>query len=176
MLPSLVAITNDKGTRFVRRTALKESLERNECCKSLISKLIAAHLLVSGKDINGNSTVSVVHEILISSWTVIKEWTKDQQQFLTQYDFYEKQARHWDANGRKKYELIQERSSLLEAEFFMFSNEGKISKITREFLQTSLLTDRRKGYAKYLTCNIADYCRGGYNRGYYWHDGGFGYG
>lgn len=151
MLPSLVAITNDKGIRFVRRTALKDSLERNECCKSLISKLISAHLLVSGKDINGNSTISVVHEILISSWTVIKEWTKDQQQFLAQYDYYEKQARHWDANGRKKYELIQERSSLLEAEFFMFRNEERISPVTREFLQTSLLTDRRKGYEKYLT-------------------------
>lgn len=154
MLPSLVAITNDKGIRFVRRTALKESLERNECCKGLISKLIAAHLLVSGKDINGNSTVSVVHEILISSWTVIKEWTNDQKQFLAQYDYYEKQARHWDANGRKKYELIQDRSSLLEAEFFMFRNEGKISKITRDFLQTSLLTDRRKGLAKYVTAFV----------------------
>ena len=154
MLPSLVAITNDKGIRFVRRTALKESLERNECSKSLISKLIAAHLLVSGKDINGNSTISVVHEILISSWTVIKEWTKDQQQFLAQYDYYEKQARHWDANGRKKYELIQERSSLLEAEFFMFRNEERISKITRDFLQTSLLTDRRKGLAKYVTAFV----------------------
>lgn len=151
MLPSLVAITNDKEIRFVRRTALKDSLERNECSKSLISKLIAAHLLVSGKDINGNSTISVVHEILISSWTVIKEWTKDQQQFLAQYDYYEKQARHWDANGRKKYELIQERSSLLEAEFFMFRNEERISSVTREFLRTSLLTDRRKGYGKYLT-------------------------
>lgn len=154
MLPSLVAITNDKGIRFVRRTALKESLERNECCKDLISKLVTAHLLVSGKDINGNSTVSVVHEILISSWTVIKEWTKDQKQFLAQYDFYEKQARHWDANGRKRYELIQERSSLLEAEFFMFRNEERISPVTREFLRTSLLTDRRKGHAKYLTAFI----------------------
>ena len=154
MLPSLVAITNDKEIRFVRRTALKDSLERNECSKSLISKLIAAHLLVSGKDINGNSTISVVHEILISSWTVIKEWTKDQQQFLAQYDYYEKQARHWDANGRKKYELIQERSSLLEAEFFIFRNEERISKITRDFLQTSLLTDRRKGLAKYVTAFV----------------------
>lgn len=151
ILPSIVTISSDKDARFVRKTALKESVERNSCCRGVVAKLITAHLLVSGKDIYGNSTISIVHEILITSWSVVKEWTKKKQQFLAQLDYYEKQARHWEIGGRKKHELIQERSSLLEAEYFMFQNEKIINPNVREFLRESLLTDRKQGKGKYLT-------------------------
>lgn len=150
MLPSLVTISTDKEVHFVRKTTQKELLEKNECCRELIAKLIKAHLLISGKDINGKSTVSVVHEILISSWPIIREWTLSQKQFISQYDYYEKQAKHWSINGQKKYELIQERSSLLEAEYFLFSNEPKISNVVADFLRKSISYDQRKGLVKYI--------------------------
>lgn len=155
LLSSLVAIALDKKTRFVRKTASKESVIHNECSRTLITKLINAHLLVSGKDVQGNSSVSLVHEVLISSWPVISEWTKNQDQFLLQNDYYEKQARHWELGNRKKQNLIQERSSLLEAEYFMFKNESRLGNQTRKFLDTSLISDRKKGLVKYVAFTIA---------------------
>lgn len=155
LLSQLVTVSSEKEVRFVRKTALKEVAEKNQCCKNLISKLIAAHLLVSGKDTNGNSTISVVHEILLSSWSVIQEWTKNQKHFIVQNDYYEKQARHWDSNGRQNYELIQERSSLLKAEYFVYQNENRLSTLVRDYLRTSLLKKSRKGLAKYCILSLS---------------------
>lgn len=154
LLNAVVAVTNEGETVYVRKTASRDHLEKDPVQRRVIQKLIDAHLFVSDKDVNGESTVTLVHEVLLTSWDVVKEWCKQHQEFLYRNDHYEKLARYWKSNGSRKNDLIQERSTLLEAEYFMYHHESDIHPITFEFLDKSLVKQRRNGLVMYfcLTC------------------------
>ena len=150
ILGSLITVSNEGANLFVRKTSVRKNIEKNEIQKNVIQKLIDAHLLVSDKDVDGNSTVSFVHEILLSSWDIVKDWCKHHKDFLEKNDHYEKLARYWTTNGCKKNDLILERSALLEAEYFMFHHENKLQPNTFDFLDKSLVKQRRKGLVKHI--------------------------
>lgn len=145
ILGSLVAVSNEKENLFVRKTSVRKNIEKTDIQKAVIQKLIDAHLLVSDKDANGDSTVAFVHEILLSSWNVVNEWCRQHQDFLSKNDHYEKLAKYWKTNGCKKIHLILEQSALLEAEYFMFHHEKNLQPTTLDFLDKSLVKQRRKG-------------------------------
>lgn len=150
LLPAVITTSNDNETLFVRKTSVRKSLEKSPVHKTVIQKLIDSHLFVAGKDANGDSTVSFVHEILLSSWDIVKEWCQQHQDFLQKNNHYEKLARYWKSNGCPKKDLIQERSALLEAEYFMFHHENDLQPVTFEFIDKSLVRQRRKGLAKHI--------------------------
>lgn len=150
MLGALIAVSNERDDLFVRKTSLRKNIEKTDIQKDVIQKLIDAHLLVSDKDANGDSTVSFVHETLLDSWNVVKDWCKQHKEFLTQNDHYEKLARYWKTNGCQKKDLILERSALLEAEYFMFHHEKELEPTTIEFLDKSLVKQRRAGIVKHV--------------------------
>lgn len=150
VLGSVITVSNDSDVVFVRKTSVRSNIEKTDAQKSVIQKLIDAHLFVSGKDSNGNPTVSFVHEILLSSWNIVKDWCQQHKDFLSQNDHYEKLARYWKSNGCKKKDLILERSALLEAEYFMFHHEKDLQPMTLEFLDKSLVRQRRKGLPKHI--------------------------
>ena len=150
ILGALVTISNERNNLFVRKTSVRKNIEKSDVQKEVIQKLIDAHLLVSDKDVNGDSTVSFVHEILLDSWNVVNDWCKQHKEFLDQNDHYEKLARYWKSNGCQKKDLILERSALLEAEYFMFNHESELQPMTWEFLDKSLVKQRRTGIVKYV--------------------------
>ena len=150
ILGALVTISNERDNLFVRKTSVRKNIEKSDVQKDVIQKLIDAHLLVSDKDVNGDSTVSFVHEILLDSWNVVNDWCKQHKDFLDQNDHYEKLARYWKSNGCQKKDLILERSALLEAEYFMFNHESELQPMTWEFLDKSLVKQRRTGIVKHV--------------------------
>lgn len=150
ILGALVTISNERDNLFVRKTSVRKNIEKSDVQKEVIEKLIDAHLLVSDKDVNGDSTVSFVHETLLDSWNVVNDWCKQHKEFLDQNDHYEKLTRYWKSNGCQKKDLILERSALLEAEYFMFNHESELQPMTWEFLDKSLVKQRRTGIVKYV--------------------------
>lgn len=150
ILGSVITVSNDGGIFFVRKTSVRSNIEKTVEQKTVIQKLIDAHLFVSGKDSSGNPTISFVHEILLSSWSILNDWCQQHKDFLSKNDHYEKLARYWKSNGCQKKDLILERSALLEAEYFMFHHEKDLQPNTFEYLDKSLVRQRRKGLAKHI--------------------------
>lgn len=154
LLGALVTVSNGDETLFVRKVSVRKNLEKTQVHKSVIQKLIDAHLLVADKDAQGNPTVAFVHEILLNSWSVVSDWIERHQKFLSENDHYENLARYWKDNGCQGKDLIQERSALLEGEYFLFQHEKELQPATLKFLDKSLARQRRKGLVKHIFCFI----------------------
>ena len=136
MLSALIAPSAKEDNLYVRKTALREDLQKNEKCKVLIDKLIDKHILISNKDANGNATVSIVHEILISSWQIIKDWIKQEDYFINMNNHYENLSKYWIEHEKPKSDLLREKASVKEAEYFLYSWKDSASKNVTDFLRT----------------------------------------
>lgn len=154
LLGAVMTVSPD-GRGFVRKTSLKREVGKSKLHRELIDKLIASHLFVSGRDCEGRATVTIVHEMLLSSWPVIGKWAEQQREFLERNDYYEKRARYWKASGCSKKELIVGRSNLLEAEYFMYAYGSQASEETLHYLRLSLRRQRRKGLFGYAAGTVA---------------------
>lgn len=155
LLGAVITTASQKNNTFVRKTALVNDIAKTDSQKALIKKLIDAHLFISGRDANGEPTITIAHEMLLSSWDVIKNWIESRKEFIEKSGFYENLAKVWDDDGRKDKDLIRERSRLLEAEYYMYNNVGKTSKLVSQFLEKSLKRQRGKGLAKYMFFLVA---------------------
>ena len=150
LLGAVITVSSQDENKYVRKTSLIKDIAKTEQQRTLIRKLTDAHLFVTGKDANGESTITIVHEMLFTSWDVIKQWICSQKDFLKKNNYYESLTRVWTEKGCRDADLIQERSQLLEAEYFMFRNEEKVSKVTQDYLNKSLSRQSGKGLAKYF--------------------------
>ncbi len=131
---------------YVRKVSLQKDIQKSELHNIVISKLIDAHIFVTGKDHLGQATISLVHETLIVHWNVIKLWIQEQRDFLMSNAYYEQRTQHWIKGGKSAKDLIQVRTALLNVEYFIYKYSKFASKDTIEFLSTSLKADRRQGW------------------------------
>lgn len=139
--------SSHKGT-YVRKTSLREDAEKTSIHKSVIERMLNARLFVSGKDSHGKPTITITHEILLSSWGIVAQWIEKEKTFITDNNHYEQIAQHWLNNGKKNKDLVRGRSSLLEAEYYHFKNHKKISDNVLEFLRESFKKEKRKGVVR----------------------------
>ena len=145
VLSFVIAVSPSQHNTYVRKTSLLKDAEQNDLCKNVIKKLIVAHIFVTGKDHNGQPTVSIVHETLIKYWNVIQDWIIQQKDFLLSNSYYEQRAQHWINSKKLSKELVQERTALLEVEYFVYKYVNYVSGETKEYLLRSLRKSRRKG-------------------------------
>lgn len=150
LLGAVITVSSQDENKYVRKTSLVKDIAKTEQQKALIKKLTDAHLFVTGKDANGESTITIVHEMLFTSWDIVKNWIEKQKDFIKKNNYYENLARVWEGNGRRDKDLVQERSQLLEAEYFMFKGENKASSVVCDFLEKSLKRQSGRGLAKHL--------------------------
>lgn len=150
LLGAVITVSSQDENKYVRKTSLIKDIAKTEQQKALTKKLTDAHLFVTGKDANGESTITIVHEMLFSYWDVIKNWIEKQKELLNKRSHYESLAKHWDSNGRRQRDLIQDRSQLLDCEYFMYRNGDNTARITHDFLQESLKRNSKKGLAKHI--------------------------
>lgn len=149
ILGFVIAVSSSHKNTYVRKTSLLKELQRNELNKIVLKKLIDAHILVTGKDHVGQPTVTIVHEILIKYWSVIQTWIREQKEFLQSNAYYEQRTQHWLNKDKSSKDLVQERSALLEVEYFIYKYSNFISEDTKEYLLASLKKQRRKGLVKH---------------------------
>ncbi len=136
-------IANQRG-RFVRKTSLQNDTPQDDVHQAVIKKLVDAHIFVTGKDYQNNSTITIVHEILIEQWDVISKWITEKADFLHSNTYYEHRANRWISNEKSPKDLIYDREALLEAEYFVYKYNKLMGGDTRKFLLTSLKKDVRK--------------------------------
>ncbi len=145
----VIAVSSSHKNTYVRKTSLLKEFQRKELNRTVLKKLIDAHILVTGKDHMGQPTVTIVHEILIKYWSVIQIWIKEQKEFLQSNAYYEQRTQHWLNKSKSSKDLVQERSALLEVEYFIYKYSNLISEDTKEYLLSSLKKERRKGLVKH---------------------------
>lgn len=146
-------IAQQRG-RSVRKTSLIEDIPPKSVYRSVIKKLVDAHIFVTSKDYQNKPTISIVHEILIEQWEVIVKWKTEYADFLQSNTYYEHRANRWMGGKKSSKDLIQDREALLEAEYFVYKYNKLMGSDTRKFLLTSLKKDVRKNvvWQSLLTC------------------------
>lgn len=145
ILAYVVSQSSASNKMFVRKTALRKDIDTTPLRHVTLNKLIAAHLFVSGKDSNGNATVTITHEVLLRSWRTVAEWIKKEVDFLVRNTYYEESARFWKTSKEKSADLFKERSKLFEAEYYHFKYRQRMSSDVEQFLSACFAADRRKG-------------------------------
>ena len=144
LLSALIAPSLDSKKLYFRKTALLKDWQKSEIHRQLINNLIDSHILTSGKDENDEATVCLVHEILISSWTVIQDWIAQEKYFIENNNHYENLSKYWTTHNQSKNDLLNGSEAIKKSEYFLFSWENHISKQVKDFLLASVKKKRRK--------------------------------
>lgn len=149
ILSKIVTISNVDTETFVRKTSLIKDAEISDIHKSLIKKLVDAHILVSNKNTNGESTITLVHEMLINSWPVIGEWIKSEKYFIKESSYYEKRALQWSEATSKGEGIIKDDELLLKVEYFDFWWASKSTNTVKKYINASLDYKRKLGITRW---------------------------
>lgn len=150
ILGSLLTLSNNSKHSFARKTPLLSEIAVTPLQNNVIQKAVDAHLLISDKNAKNEAIVTLSHENLITGWSRIRQWADANVEYLQKSLYYEKLAGYWKEHSCDKKDLLQSKSSLLEAEYFMFHHEHETSPLIREFLDKSLVRQRRKGLTRYI--------------------------
>ena len=151
VLSHVITISSTDDKTFVRKTALLTEYESSPVHIRVIKKMVDAHIFTSGKNVKGEGTFTMVHEMLITTWDVIKQWVHQEHALIKDNDYYEKCARHWKDTGRPNSLLQKDKESLLKAEYFYYWWHNHCSSTTKEYLEKSFF---RKGLFKKLFMGI----------------------
>lgn len=110
-----------------------------------LQKLIAQGLLIATSDFpSGESTVEVVHQAIIHSWSVLKTWIEETRNLLNMRNRLSEDAKRWFNSAKTSNELW--RGAKLEEALELKSQYNDflpLSKLEEEFIKASLqLRDR----------------------------------
>jgi hypothetical protein len=94
-----------EGTEDTRRVASRSELTDEEW--QLIQKLANERLVVTGVDESGRETAEVVHEALIRSWELLREWMGSDRNFRAWQERLRSSLNQWQASGREEGALLR---------------------------------------------------------------------
>lgn len=144
----------DSGTEWkpVRRRALCSEFS-SELEQGVLVKLINNNLLVSDRpEQSQESTIEIVHETLLTSWTMLNDWIKEHRNSIDLRNRLNDDVRRWKApEAKAKAEDELWRGSKLEKVLELKKDEtfnqvlGGFSETANQFIDDSLgLRDRRR--------------------------------
>lgn len=117
----------------------------NKLVQNILDRLIDSNLLVSNRQ--EQSTVEIAHEILINSWSTLKEWIEDSKETIAIRNRLSEDAKRWQDTGTPPDELwsgskLQRVEELRQKQ--EFDRLGGLSKLENEFIDASIAErDRR---------------------------------
>ena len=101
----------------------------------LIDQLTKARLLVRSRDETGNDTVEVAHEALIRDWPKLRDWLKDESEFLLWLDRLRRMSDEFD-HTRHTSDLL-DGLKLQDAKNKMKSHAGLLTPHDVQYIKTS---------------------------------------
>jgi WD40 repeat protein/energy-coupling factor transporter ATP-binding protein EcfA2 len=131
------------GKAVSRRAHLSEF--NNELVHSLLNRFVDSNLLVSNRQ--QQSTVEIAHEILINSWSTLKEWIEDSKETIAIRNRLSEDAKRWqdsesaqdDLWSGSKLQRVEELRQKKE-----FDRLGGLSELENQFIDASTAErDRR---------------------------------
>ncbi|MGL4620624.1 nSTAND1 domain-containing NTPase [Chroococcidiopsis sp.] len=134
---------NIVGKAVSRRAHLTEF--DNQLVQGILDRLIDSNLLVTNRQ--EQSTVEIAHEILINSWSTLKEWIEDSKEALAIRNRLSEDAQRWQDAGKPADELwsgskLQRVEELRQKQ--EFDRLGGLSQLENQFIDASIAErDRR---------------------------------
>ncbi len=93
------------GTEDTRRVAVREDLTAEEW--QLAQKLANERLVVTGVNEAGKETVEVVHEALIRSWGLLRQWMSEDRNYRSWQERLRSAMNQWQSSGRDEGALLR---------------------------------------------------------------------
>ncbi|MDZ4873908.1 MAG: Tol-Pal system protein TolB [Chroococcidiopsis cubana SAG 39.79] len=134
---------NIVGKAISRRAHLTEF--DNQLVQNILDRLIDSNLLVSNRQ--EQSTVEIAHEILINSWSTLKEWIEDSKEAIAIRNRLSEDAQRWQDAGTPSDELwngskLQRVEELRQKQ--EFDRLGGLTELENQFIDASIAErDRR---------------------------------
>jgi WD40 repeat protein len=111
--------------------------------QGFVDRLIEKRLLVADTDPQGEVTVSVVHEALLREWQRVKEWLKENREFLRMRDRLDSSLKLWSNRGKQKDDLLGPGLPLAEGEKLLSDHEPSLSREQIEYIRASIAERKR---------------------------------
>ena len=110
----LVALGADDESKVLRRAAPRNAFT-SVPVNDMVNALLAARLLVSSVDAQGEPVVSLAHEALLEFWPRLAEWREKNRENLHIHARLTAAANTWEQQGRSKDFLLARGKPLAEA-------------------------------------------------------------
>jgi WD40 repeat protein len=112
--------------------------------KGFVDLFVEKRLLIADTDPQGEVTVSVAHEALLREWQRVKEWLKENREFLRMRDRLDSSLKLWLGRGKQKDDLLGPGLPLVEGEKLVSDFEPSLSQEQIEYIRASITERRRR--------------------------------
>jgi len=141
LLRSLVSYASPSAAAGRMTPALKQTplaqAAHDETSKALVTALIDARILVSGRDQSGRPVVGLAHQRVIEAWQRARNLIAENVELLRVREGVEEARRRWEAAGYRRDLLIPAGLPLSEAENAAGAMRDELSDATHTFIQKS---------------------------------------
>jgi dipeptidyl aminopeptidase/acylaminoacyl peptidase len=115
--------------------------------KGFVDLFIEKRLLVADTDPQGGVTVSVAHEALLREWQRVKEWLKENREFLRMRDRLDSSLKLWLSRGKQKDDLLEPGLHLAEGEKLVKDFGPSLSREQTDYTYASIAERKRRKQA-----------------------------
>ena len=116
--------------------------------KGLVDLFIEKRLLVADTDPQGEVTVSVAHEALLREWQRVREWLKENREFLRMRDRLDSSLKLWLSRGKQTDDLLEPGLHLAEGENLLKDFGPSLSREQTDYIYASVAERNRRRQAQ----------------------------
>jgi len=112
--------------------------------KGFVDLFIKERLLVADTDARGEVAVSVAHEALLREWQRVKDWLKENREFLRMRDRLDSSMKLWLSRGKQKDDLLGAGLPIAEGEKLLKDSEPSLSREQIDYIRASIAERKRR--------------------------------
>ena len=116
--------------------------------KGFVDLFIEKRLLVADTDPQGEVTVSVAHEALLREWQRVREWLKENREFLRMRDRLDSSLKLWLSRGKQTDDLLEPGLHLAEGEKLVKDFGPSLSREQTDYIYASIAERNRRKQAQ----------------------------
>src|SRR5260370_9558207 len=116
--------------------------------KGFVDLFIEKRLLVADTDPEGEVTVSVAHEALLREWHRVREWRKENSEFLRMRDRLDSSLKLWLSRGKQTDDLLEPGLHLAEGEKLLKDFGPSLSREQTDYIYASVAERNRRRQAQ----------------------------
>jgi WD40 repeat protein/class 3 adenylate cyclase len=141
VLRSLTTVRLGEET-VTARPALRSEVAGSPAQAALVDTLIAARLLVSDENAEGQAVVRLAHEALLSRWPRARAIVNANREFLETRARVQADARRWHSDRKNPELLLPPGKRLAEAEEVLLARRDEIDDRIIEYIEASSVAER----------------------------------
>jgi eukaryotic-like serine/threonine-protein kinase len=122
--------------------------EQKAGARGFVNLFVEKRLFVADTDPHGQVTVSVAHEALLREWQRVKEWLKENREFLRMRDRLDSSMKLWLGRRKQKDDLLGPGLPLAEGEKLVSDFEPSLSREQVEYVRASITEQNRRKHTR----------------------------